>query len=414
VPGRGVAGRDRLTLQRPTKRQPAGAPLITIYRHMLGRLTVATAAIMAVIVVEQILEKSRNLYDLVMAGALPLDRLLLIWLHILPVIFYHASPEIVSIAVAWQYHHWIENNEVLTLRNAGRSCRQIACPGIIAAVLAASFCALNSLCLLATSWGSLEDIRFEAEANPSVDALQPGYQQAIIPGISVGFARRSLDSSTLEDIVVLDSRKEDAFINIWARRGSVLRTDEDFLLLFDSGAYIVRTPTETKKVAFDTFSLPVRVGVLGGTATRTRGFYEEPVTRLLNPPSDVSKDTLVLAQWLTEGHRRIINPLLCIGDVILVLGLLVPRRQGDFRLKVLFVLAVASALATNTLPDPIVSMTMRKIDFLPFLYLLPAVPTIVGGLLLVGSDLRSPLFSGWRRWRLNRATGTRTLVRDPA
>ena len=221
---------------------------------MLGRLTVATAAIMAVIVVEQLLEKSRNLYDLVLAGVLPVDRLLLIWLHILPVIFYHASPEIVSIAVAWQYHHWIENNEVLTLRNAGRSCRQIACPGIIAAVLAASFCALNSLCLLAPSWGSLEDIRFEAEANPSVDALQPGYQQAIIPGISVGFARRSLDSSTLEDIVVLDSRKEDAFINIWARRGRLLRTDEEFLLQFDSGAYIVRTATGTKKVA----AMPIR------------------------------------------------------------------------------------------------------------------------------------------------------------
>jgi lipopolysaccharide export LptBFGC system permease protein LptF len=381
---------------------------------MLGRLTVTTAAIMSVIVAEQILEKSQKLYELVMAGALPFDRLLFIWLHILPVIFYHASPEIVSIAVAWQYHHWIENREVLTLRNAGRSCRQIACPGIIAAVLAASFCALNSLCLLAPSWGSLEDIRLEAEANPSVDALQPGYQQEIIPGISVGFTRRGLDSRTLEDIVVLDSRKEDAFISIWARRGSFLRTDEDFLLLFDSGAYIVRTATGTEKVAFDTFSLPVRVGMLGGKAARTRGFYEEPVTRLLNPPSDVSNDTLVLAQWLTEGHRRIINPLLCVGNVILVLGLLVPRRQGDFRLRILLVLAVASALATNTLPDPIVLMTIRNIDFLPFLYLLPAVPTIVGGLLLVGSDLRSPMFSGWRRRRLNRATGTRTLVRDPA
>jgi lipopolysaccharide export LptBFGC system permease protein LptF len=381
---------------------------------MLGRLTVTTAAIMSVIVVEQILEKSRKLYDLVMAGALPLDRLLSIWLHILPVIFYHASPEIVSIAVAWQYHRWIENNEILTLRNAGQSCRQIACPGIIVAVLAALFCALNSLCLLAPSWGSLEDIRLEAEANPSVDVLQPGYQQEIIPGISVGFARRSLDSSTLEDIVVLDSRKEDAFINIWARRGRLLRTDEEFLLQFDSGAYIVRTATGTKKVTFDIFSLPVRVGVLGEKAARRRGFYEEPVTRLLNPPSDVSNDTLVLAQWLTEGHRRIINPLLCVGNVILVLGLLVPRRQGDLRLKLLFVLAVASALATNTLPDPIVLMTIRNVDFLPFLYLLPAVPTIVGGLLLVWSDLRSPMFSGWRRWRLNRATGTRTLVRDPA
>jgi lipopolysaccharide export LptBFGC system permease protein LptF len=381
---------------------------------MLGRLTVTTAAIMSVIVVEQIFEKSHRLYDLVIAGALPLDRLLLIWFHILPVIFYHASPEIVSIAVAWRYHQWIENNEVLTLRSTGRSCRQIACPGIIASLLAGSFCALNSLCLLAPSWGILEDIRLEALTNPSVDALQAGYQQEIIPGLSVGFARRTLDSSILEDIVVLDSRKEDAFINIWARRGRLLRTDEDLLLLFDRGAYIVRTTTGTEKVDFDTFSLPLESGMLGGMTAHARGFYEEPVTRLLNPPSEVRNDTLVWAQWLAEGHRRIINPLLCVGNVVLVLGLLVPRRQGDFRLKILFLLAVASALATNTLPDPIVLMAIRNIDFLPLLYLLPAVPTIAGGLLLVGSDIRSPMSSRWRRRRLNRTSGTRTLVRDTA
>ena len=97
-----------------------------------------------------------------------------------------------------------------------------------------------------------------------------------------------------------------------------------------------------------------------------------------------------------------------------MLGLLVPRRQGDVRLKILLVLAVASALATNTLPDPIVLMAIRNIDFLPLLYLLPAVPTIAGGLLLVGSDIRLPMSLGRRRRRLNRASGTRTLVRDTA
>jgi lipopolysaccharide export LptBFGC system permease protein LptF len=410
-----LAGETELgAVQKADKRQPAGAPVITIYRHMLGRLAATTAAIMSVIVVEQILEKSRKLYDLVMAGALPIHRLLLIWLHILPVIFYHASPEIVSIAVAWRYHQWIENNEVLTLRNAGRSCFQIACPGIIAAMLFASFCALNSLCLLPPSWGSLEDIRLEAVANPSVDALQPGYQQQIIPGFSVGFARRGLDGTTLEDIVVLDGHKDDAFTDIWARRGRLLRTGEDLLLLFDSGAYIVRNATGTKKVVFDTFSLPLGNGMLGATTARARGFYEEPVTRLLNPPSEVKNDILVWAQWLAEGHRRIINPLLCIGNVVLLLGLLVPRRPGNFPLKILFMLAVASALATNTLPDPIVSMAVRNVDFLPLLYLLPAAPAIAGGLLLIRSDMRSPMFSGWRQRQLNRATAKRTLVRDLA
>jgi len=97
-----------------------------------------------------------------------------------------------------------------------------------------------------------------------------------------------------------------------------------------------------------------------------------------------------------------------------VLGLLVPRRQENFRLKILFLLAVASALATNTLPDSIVSIAIRNADFLPLLYLLPAAPTIAGGLLLIGSDMRSPMFSGWRQRQLNHTAAKRTLVRDLA
>ncbi|HEX3418781.1 MAG TPA: LptF/LptG family permease [Stellaceae bacterium] len=360
---------------------------------MLGRLTVATVAIMSVIVFEQILHKSPQLYDLVMSGALSPDRLLLIWLHILPLIFYHATPEIVSIAVACRYYQWIENNEVLTLRSAGRSSCQIACPGIVVAVLAASFCALNSLCLLPLSWGSLEDIRFQAAANVGVEVLQPGYQQEIIPGISVAFARRSRDGTTLEDIVALDSRKEHGFTEIWSRRGRFLESDGVSLLLLDSGAYFVHTATGIEKVDFDRFSLPVGVGTPEGTAERPRGFYEEPITRLLNPPIEAREDELVRAQWLVEGHRRIVNPLLCVGNVVLVLGLLVPRRQ-ERRQTLLFVLAIASAFATNTLPDPIISMAIHDVELLPLLYLLPALPAIVGGLLLAGSGMRRPRLSG--------------------
>jgi hypothetical protein len=101
----------------------------------------------------------------------------------------------------------------------------------------------------------------------------------------------------------------------------------------------------------------------------------------------------MLAQWLVEGHRRIVNPLLCVGNVVLVLGLLVPRRQGK-RQTLLFGLAVASAFATNTLPDPIITMAIRNIELLPLLYLLPTVPALVGGLLLAGRGMRRPMLSG--------------------
>jgi hypothetical protein len=39
-------------------------------------------------------------------------------------------------------------------------------------------------------------------------------------------------------------------------------------------------------------------------------------------------------------------------------------------------------------------MVIRNIELLPLLYLLPAVPAIAGGLLLAGSGMRRPRFSG--------------------
>jgi hypothetical protein len=120
---------------------------------------------------------------------------------------------------------------------------------------------------------------------------------------------------------------------------------------------------------------------------------------------------MVLAQWLAEGHRRIINPLLCVGSVVLVLGLLVPRRQRVGQ-TLMFGLAVASAFATNTLPGPLISMATRNISLMPVLYLMPTVPAIVGGVLLAGSDMRRPWFSAWPR-RPNYVNEIRTLIRDP-
>jgi len=282
---------------------------------------------------------------------------------------------------------------------------------MIVAALAGLFCALNSLCLLPWSWARFEDIRFATAVNLSVGALQPGYQQEITPGISVAFARRILDGTTLEDIVALDGRKEHAFTQIWARRGRVLESDGVSLLTLESGTYFVHTATGIKKVDFDAFSLPLTIGAPGGAAQSSRGFYQESVKQLLNPPIEVRTDPMVLAQWLTEGHRRIINPLLCVGNAVLVLGLLVPKRQR-VRQTLGFGLAVASGFATNTLPGPIISMAIRNINLVPVLYLMPTVPAIIGGVLLAGSDMRRPWFSAGPR-RPDCVNESRTLIRDP-
>jgi lipopolysaccharide export LptBFGC system permease protein LptF len=378
--------------------------LNTIHRHMLGRLIGAVLMVGGVIAAVQILRKSLPLYGLVVSGALSYHQLPVLWLNLLPVVFAHATAEIASIAVAWMYYRWIENNEILTLRAAGWGCAAIARPGVIVAVLAASFCAVNSLYLLAPSWRTVQDIVYDTLGHVGVADLQPGYQQGILPGVSLSFARRGPDGSTLEDVVVLDRRKQHKAVDIWARRGGVSAGAGEPALWLEDGIYLIRRDKhQTDKVAFTTFSVPLTLDMLGDQSPRINGLYEQPVLRLLLPPAAIRQDPLKSAAWQAEGHRRLINPLLCCGSVVLVLGLLVPGRQGRRAAgRARFVLAMILGIATNTLPNPLFEFAVRDAALLPLLYLLPTAPGIIGVLLLIRGDGSWLRFAGWRglpRWR---------------
>jgi lipopolysaccharide export LptBFGC system permease protein LptF len=382
---------------------------------MFGRLIGATAMVAGVIAAVQVLRKSLPLYGLVMSGAISFEQLLVVWLHVLPVVFYHATPEMASIAVAWMYYRWIENNEIVTLRNAGLSCGEIARPGLIVAVLAGLFCAVNSLLLLAPSWRAVEDIRYQALAHVGIDSLQPGYQQQVIPGVSLAFARRGRDGVTLEDVVVLDRRKEHKAIDIWAQRGGLALASQDRVLWLEHGVYLVRRDGKMERVAFETFSLPLDISLFDDRSPAIGGVYEEAFLRLLSPPDGIREDALRSAAWQTEGHRRLINPLLCCGSVVLVLGLLIPGRQARrFAGRIRFLIAVLLSLSTNILPNPVFEIASRNIELLPFLYLLPTVPGILGVLLLISENGLSLRLSGVHRDWLWRSMPSQSIAGEAA
>ena len=125
-------------------------------------------------------------------------------------------------------------------------------------------------------------------------AMQRYVDQEIIPGVSVSFARRSLDGTTLEDIVALDSRKEHEFTEIWSRRGRFLESGGVSLLLLDSGAYFVRTSTGIEKVV---------IGVSGGLdSTHALIVVARAMDRLELPRENVLAYTL--PGFATSEHTK--------------------------------------------------------------------------------------------------------------
>ena len=355
-----------------------------IERYMVGRLATVVAAILAVVTIEELLQKSQPVYVLVASGDLPLSKLLLLWLNLLPLIFYHSTPEIVAIALAYRYYWWGETNELVALKNAGLSGFQIARPGIVTAALFALFCAVNSLWLMPSAWTRVEDIRLTAVKTVNPELLQPGYQQEVVSGLSIEFAHR-LDDGTLTDIVVFDAREDSQFRILWAKSGQFVEAEGKLVLRLEKGSYHVHNTTEWYTADFDSLSLPLRIDDPAALPPRVHGYYEQDIWALFNPPWQIRGVPELRASWLTEGHQRISAPLMCLGVGLLVLGLLVPGNQSRTRRVSKLLVAIVAALAAATLPTPLASLTVRYLELLPCFYLLAVVPGVAGlGLLILG------------------------------
>jgi lipopolysaccharide export system permease protein len=365
---------------------------------MYRRLIRGTLAVMAILSINEILYKTKDLYRLVIASVISVNELLTVWATILPVIFYQVGPEMVAIAVLARYYLWRQDNEILTMRNSGRSCWQIARPGIVVGACTGIFVATMSLYALPPTIGTAEHIRSLAQNRVSPGMLEEGTQNTLQPGLSISFKRR-VAADIIESVVLADDRKPEKYTLIIAERGRFIPTEGIYVLVLEQGESFAKNPrtNEVRRVAFNELSIPLSPPDL---PPHNGGFYEEPIGYLLNPPTELRADRRVWAACLAEGHHRIINPLRCLASVLLVLGILVPGRQGFTELAVRLGLALALTFAEISASTIIFSAAQRHVEGGPFLYLLPATSAGIGAFLLCWGDMRLYRWSRWTKiWR---------------
>src|SRR5580704_6637706 len=105
-----------------------GTILTTLVRYMYSRLALAFFGVMAALVINEMLYKTKELYHLVFSNVISMTELLTVWATLMPVIIYQVAQQMVVIALLIRYYLWRQHNEVLTMRAMGLSCWQIAFP----------------------------------------------------------------------------------------------------------------------------------------------------------------------------------------------------------------------------------------------------------------------------------------------
>ncbi|HLJ19052.1 MAG TPA: LptF/LptG family permease, partial [Stellaceae bacterium] len=358
------------------------SPMNTAQSFMLRRILLCTTGIAAALSASIILMDPEGLFGLLTGGSVSLGQFLLISVLFVPTVFCHAGPFSVAMATSFLYHGWLKDREVVSLRAVGLSEWSIAWPGIAAALIATVLTACVTIFILPLSAGKLFDIVFTASQSKPYRMLREGSFNQAAPGISLSFRSWNGDRA-IDDVTIYDDRVRDTLRLIRADAGNFFPSDRGDVLELENGTFTQLSDHDgvTGPIAFKQMEVLLDHSRVNA-GSRPTTWFEQPIWRLLEPPPDIEPGSQTWSGWASEGHQRIITPLLCLNYALLALGIIL-RCPPSVR-SASYHLAGASAILAllHICMVTTHSMVVRNYHLLFVLYSFAVVPGAVGVALL--------------------------------
>ena len=349
---------------------------------MLRRIVIFTFALVGTLSVAIILINPEGLFDLLIGGSVSVGEFLTISALFVPTVFCHAGPISIAIATTYLYNGWLADREIVSLRSLGLSEWSIAWPGIAAALLFTVLTACVTIFILPLSAGKLFDIVYVASHNLPYRMLREGSFNPAAPGISFAF-RSWRSDSTVDDVTIYDRHVPDTFRVIRAESGSFIPSAHGDVLELQNGTFTRLSDDDAPAgpFAFRQLEMPLDRASIDASS-RPQTWFEQQIWRLLNPPADVDPDSQAWSGWVSEGHQRIITPLLCLNYVLLSLGVML-RVPPRVRTPIYHLAGVGGAVALLHIGTVIAhSMVVRNYHLLFAFYLFAFLPAAIGVALL--------------------------------
>jgi lipopolysaccharide export system permease protein len=354
----------------------------TAQYFMLRQIIICTLALVGTLSVAIILINPEGHFDLLIGGSVSVGEFLIISALFLPTVLCHAGPMSIAIATTYLYSGWLADREIVSLRAAGLSEWSIARPGIAAAALLTVLTACVTIFVLPLSAGKLFDIVYVVSHNLPYRMLKEGSFNPAAPGISFSF-RTWHGDSVVNDVTIYDRHVPDTFRVIRAESASFITSARGDMMVLQNGT-ITRLSDDDAPAgpfAFRQLAMPLDHASIDASS-RPQTWFEQQIWRLLNPPADIDPDSQNWSGWVSEGHQRIITPMLCLNYVLLSLGILL-RVPPRVRTPIYHLAGVGGAVALLHIGMVIAhSMVVRDYYLLFAFYSFAVVPAAIGVALL--------------------------------
>jgi lipopolysaccharide export LptBFGC system permease protein LptF len=257
------------------------------------------------------------------------DLLVMLGLWI-PMILYLCMPVIVALTLGFLYVFAVQDREIVALYANKVSPRQLAWPGLLAACLGALLTGLMSLYLLPESMLRFKEKMFLAEQNVNPAGLYEG-QPNTIRGVGEIYFGRRISDTLVERIIVRKWDPDGSETMITARAAAFIKRDGFLVADFQDGELFTKSAQakpETRMIRFKRYTHPLSViQTAADLPARSWGFFERHVGDLLAPPPDVELTQRDRAEWILEGHKRILHPILVVAYAMVAILIALSRQS---------------------------------------------------------------------------------------
>ena len=349
-------------------------------RYILGQIFWWTVFVSACLICVVWLTQSLQFVEMIVNRGLSIPMFVYFTALMLPTFVSMILPIALLFAVLFTYNKLTVDSELVVMRAAGISQWSLARPAVILGVAATLVGYFLSLYLVPMSFRTFKDLQFRLRNAVSTVVLQEGVFNPVMKGVTV-YVRARTESGELLGIIVHDGRNPDLPMTMMAQRGAIIAGDSGpRVVMMNGNRQEARKDGGLTLLHFERYEFEI-----AGLAESPHPRWREPRERFLGElffPDDRSEKVWNYHLLRTEGHHRLVSPLLSLCFVIVGTAFLLSgefNRRGQMK-RVIGCIGVVMAIEISLLSIKSGGPDYPHLTWL--MYLCPLLPSVFGGYVL--------------------------------
>ena len=333
-----------------------------IYRQLLGPFILIMLSMTGIAWLTQ----SLRFIELIIIKGLPVNIFLNLTILIIPKLLVTIIPFVAFLAVLITYTRLNTESELISMKSAGMTNFKILLPAVIFGIT------LGALTISIENYGSpyaynkFKTLQHTIRNNYISTLFQEKVFSSPIKGLTV-FIKERDKIGNFQGILIHDERDANKTISIIAEQGKIVTTQEGArFALINGNRQEVSKDKNISILYFNEYTLNI-TNYNKDTSPRFKEASERSFYELFNSEKNIS--ALYKKEFLAEGHKRIMTPIIVlimvlIGAISSIIGRF--NRKSSIK-KIFYSISAALIIQIYIIASPQVMIQSPKL--IPFLYI---------------------------------------------